>query len=113
MIRVVLGKDLTSVLPALHSTCPRSINDSPAVLRGQLRSVPPFFCAITMTDKEAEKEARRRWRHSGVVRRRRAREIALGLKPYAVGKGDDSMFQALGEGETWEEAFADADEVRS
>jgi hypothetical protein len=61
-----------------------------------------------MTDHEALQEARRRWGKEGVVKRRRRDMIPLGLKPCAVGKQNGELFESLGEGTSWAEAFEEA-----
>ena len=64
-----------------------------------------------MSDQEAAREATRRWGKHGFVKHR-PKATDLGLKPYAVGKRDGVLFVSLGEGTSWEEAFAEADQQR-
>jgi hypothetical protein len=65
-----------------------------------------------MTDKQATHEAIIRWGKYGMALRRHSRPIENGLSPYAVGKGNENVFETLGHGETWEEAFQDAADFR-
>ena len=61
-----------------------------------------------MTDEEAAQEALIRWGEMGAVLRRSLDLVAQGLKPFAVGKSDGVLFEPLGQGQSWEEAFRDA-----
>ena len=61
-----------------------------------------------MTDEDALHEARQRWGIEGAVQHRQA-DTQSGQKPYAVGICKDVLFIMHGQGDSWEEAFADAD----
>jgi len=61
-----------------------------------------------MSDEEAAQEALIRWGEMGAVLRRSLDLVAQGLKPFAVGKSDGVLFEPLGQGQSWEEAFRDA-----
>jgi hypothetical protein len=63
-----------------------------------------------MSHQEASRQAILRWGPEGVAVQRRARQVESGLAPYAVGKSNGQLFEALGQGASWEEAFAQADE---
>ena len=61
-----------------------------------------------MSDEEAAQEALIRWGERGAVLRRSLDLVAQGLKPFAVGKSDGVLFEPIGQGQSWEEAFRDA-----
>jgi hypothetical protein len=46
----------------------------------------------------------------GLAIQRNAWLLESGLAPYAVGKSRGQVFEALGQGTSWEEAFAQADQ---
>jgi hypothetical protein len=61
-----------------------------------------------MTDNEALAEARRRWGDTAKVRHDTG-PARRGSRPYAVGVRKIGAFFICGEGDSWEEAFQDAD----
>jgi len=61
-----------------------------------------------MTDEEAAQEALIRWGERGAVVRRSMDLVAQGLKAFAVGKSDGVLFEPMGQGPSWEDAFRDA-----
>ena len=61
-----------------------------------------------MTDEEAGQEAMIRWGETGAVLHRALDLVAQCLKAFAVGKSDGVLFEPLGQGQSWEEAFRDA-----
>lgn len=56
-----------------------------------------------MDKKEAKKEAKRRWGETALV------SAIPSLYPGCFVEASESLLSQWGEGETWEEAFADAD----
>ena len=64
-----------------------------------------------MTRADAQETARRRWGAAAGIRHRLGSSWPDPFE-YAVGRRDGLSFEALGEGATWEEAFADADRRR-
>jgi len=60
-----------------------------------------------MNEREAFEEARRRWGRDAHVRYSQG-ELPPGARPYAVGRWIGRHFQVLGQGDSWEEAFAQA-----
>jgi hypothetical protein len=65
-----------------------------------------------MTDDEALADARRRWGGRAKVRHDTNRASG-GSRPYAVGYRDRSVFIVCGNGDSWEEAFQNADKRKS
>ena len=61
-----------------------------------------------MTDEEALHEARERWGIEAAVHHRQA-DLQYGQKAYAVGVRKDYLFIMHGQGDSWEAAFAEAD----
>jgi len=61
-----------------------------------------------MTDDDALHEARERWGIEAAVRHRQA-DLQDGQKAYAVGVCKDYLFIMHGQGDSWEAAFAEAD----
>ena len=61
-----------------------------------------------MTDQEALREARRRWGASGTVQSQEPTWITHWYR-FAVGQRLGESFRTWGQGDSWEEAFADAD----
>jgi hypothetical protein len=62
-----------------------------------------------MTDEQALQEARRRWGDDAYVRHRINNPLLPWRPAYAVGRHAYSLFEVRGRGDSWEEAFADAD----
>jgi hypothetical protein len=62
-----------------------------------------------MSDAEALQEARRRWGDEAYVRHRTSNPLLPSRPAYAVGRQDGNLFDVRGQGDSWEEAFADAD----
>ena len=60
-----------------------------------------------MTDDEARQEARRRWGVSGKAERWQ-HKIGPISKLFVVGRHVQFVFEVFGEGDTWEEAFDNA-----
>jgi hypothetical protein len=64
-----------------------------------------------MTDKKALLAAEKRWGRLGAVKRAKLKD---GTTRYTVGRVMLGMFfEVEGQGETWEAAFADADQNRA
>jgi hypothetical protein len=63
-----------------------------------------------MTEKEALAEARRRWGEDAQVRHHPT-PIRWQSRSHAVGRQQRGLFIAYGEGDSWEEAFKDADRM--
>jgi hypothetical protein len=61
-----------------------------------------------MDECQAFEEAKRRWGRDAHVRHRKG-TLPAGAKPFAVGTWIRTQFEMFGQGETWEEAFAQAD----
>lgn len=60
---------------------------------------------LKMTQKEALKEARRRWGKGALISYKSTWKM-----PYAVGRSMIFAFEVLGQGRTWEDAFKNHDE---
>ena len=60
-----------------------------------------------MTDDEARQEARRRWGARGKAERWQ-HQIGPIAKLFVVGRHVQFVFEVFGEGDTWEEAFENA-----
>jgi hypothetical protein len=63
-----------------------------------------------MNEREALEQARRLWGKEAHVRYCQG-QLPQGAQPYAVGRWIGRNFQALGQGESWEEAFQAAESL--
>jgi hypothetical protein len=62
-----------------------------------------------MTDEEALREACRRWGDKAYVQHRTRDPLLPERSAYAVGRQAGKLFEVRGQGDSWEEAFADED----
>ena len=65
-----------------------------------------------MNQNEAMAEAVRRWGKDAHVRYRQG-HLSKDMMPYAVGRWKGKTFERYGQGQTWEEAFQDADRSKT
>ena len=95
---------LSSSLPLFRATDRRNFSTN-----GLRVAHPCFRCAAcrsrwTMTDHEALQEARRRWGNDAAVHHHER-----AWYPFEVGQWISTGFRVWGQGDSWEEAFANAD----
>jgi hypothetical protein len=74
-----------------------------------LSATRSFHEVLAVTDEDANLEACRRWGAEAYVRHRRNDPLLPWRPDYAVGRQAGNLFDVRGQGDSWEEAFADAD----